>query len=329
MKLLFGVPQGSLLVPILFILYTKALQKIAAKYGLDIKLYAYDSQLYIGFNPSITDDLVDVKGSISNCLREMKNWMLENFMKLNENKTQLLVFGKPHILKMQEASFHIKFEDIIISQTLCKGDNGKSLGVKLDETLSMDRQIAEVKKNCSWTMMNMRTIGHYLNESIKILLVKQLVISKLDYRNALYINLTKKRLKKLSSILNTAVRFIYNIKDKNEDLIPYYKKAHILPLHQSIQYTICLLAHKAVHGTSPDYIKDLLPIHQPQTLTRSKTANDPDVPDLFQLKLKKSSLKRGVSPSMLHLPGILCLSSSGTSVIQICSRRCRRTTFMT
>ena len=172
---------------------------------------------------------------------------------------------------------------------MCKDDNGKSLGVKLDETLSMDRQIAEVKKNCSWTMMNMRTIVHYLNESIKIMLVNQLVISKLDYCNALYMNLAKKRLKKLSSILNTAVRFIYNIKDKNEDLIPYYKKAHILPLHHRIQYKICLLAHKAVHGTSPGYIKDLLLIHQPQTLTRSKTANDPDVPDLFQLKLKKST----------------------------------------
>ena len=87
-------------------------------------------------------------------------------------------------------------------------------------------------------MMNLRTIGHYLDENLKIMLVKQLVISKLDYCNALYMNLAKKRLKKLTSVLNGAVRFIYNITDWSEDLVPYYKKAHILHMQQRIIYKV-------------------------------------------------------------------------------------------
>ena len=79
-------------------------------------------------------------------------------------------------------------------------------------------------------MMNLRTIGRYLDEGLKIMMVKQLVLSKLDYCNSLYMNLPKKRLKKLTSILNGTIRFIYNIKDRSEELIPYYKKAHILPI---------------------------------------------------------------------------------------------------
>ena len=221
-ELLFGVPQGSLLGPILFILYTKSLQEIAVRHGLDIQLYADDSQLYIGFNSNQPGELSDVKKRITECLDDIKTWMVKNCMKLNERKTELLVFGKPLTVKTLDADFNIRFGETVICRSSWKGDEGKSLGVVLDASLTMDRQIAAVKKRCSWTMMNLRTIGHYLDENIKIMLVKQLVISKLDYCNAIYMNIAKKRLKKLRAVLDTAIRFIYNINDRCEDLIPYY-----------------------------------------------------------------------------------------------------------
>ena len=284
LELLFGVPQGSLLGPILFILYIKALQKIAAKYGLDIQLYADDSQLYISFHPSRPSELVNATDSVNKCLAEIKSWMVNNFMKLNESKTELLVLGRPRVLKDCDLKVTIQFGNMTISPTDCKGDNWKSLGVKFDETLSMERQISSVRQRCSWTMMNLRSIVRYLDEGVKIMMVKQLVISKLDYCNCLYMNLAKTRLNKLRSILNGAIRFIYNIKDRTEDLIPYYKKAHILPIDQRIFFKVCLLTHKAVHGTSPVYIRELVEIDRPvdSTNTRSKVHGD-----RFRLKLPK------------------------------------------
>jgi hypothetical protein len=252
LELLFGVPQGSLLGPILFILYIKALQTIAAKYGLDVQFYADDSQLYISFHPSRPSDLAEVKDRINKCLAEIKTWMVNNFMKLNEDKTELLVMGKPRILKEFNLDVSLQFGKEKISPTECKGDSWKSLGVKLDESFSMSRQINNVRQKCSWTMMNLRTIGYYLDEGVKLMMVKQLVISKLDYCNSLYMNLPKTRLNKLRSVLNGAVRFIYNISDRAVDLVPYYKKAHILPLDQRIFFKVCLLAHKTVHGSSPN-----------------------------------------------------------------------------
>lgn len=285
LELLFGVPQGSLLGPILFILYIKTLQKIAAKYGLNIQLYADDSQLYISFHPNRPSELDDVKDSINRCLAEIKAWMVKNFMKLNESKTELLVLGKPHVLKNCNLSISIQFGNTEILPTECKGDNWKSLGIKLDDSLSMERQINSVRQKCNWTMMNLRTIGRYLDEDIKLMMVKQLVISKLDYCNSLYINLRKTLLNKLKSILNAVVRFIYNISDRSIDLVPYYKKAHILPIEQRIFFKVCLLTQKAIHGSSPDYIKDLLVIEVPaetETCTRSKIPGD-----RFRLRIPK------------------------------------------
>ena len=264
--LLFGVPQGSLLGPILFILYIKALQKIAQKYGLLILLYA----------------------DVSCWLNEIKRWMIDNVMKLNEDKTQLLIIGKSHVLQTLEGcDLSIKFGDSAINQTICKGDQGKSLGVLLYETLSMDRQLAEVKLKCSWTMMNLRTISRYLDESLKIMLVKQLVISKLDYCNALYIHLAKKRIKKRTTVLNMAVRFIYNITDRKIDLIPYYKKAHILPIEMRILHKVCLVCYKVFHGSSPSYINELVEVDNSCSRTRSKAVGDSGATDNFRLKLKK------------------------------------------
>ena len=115
--------------------------------------------------------------------------------------------------------------------------------------------------------------------SYHVMLVKQLVISNLDYCNSLYMNLPKTRLNKLRSILNGAVRFIYNIEYRTTDLVPFYKKAHILPIDQRIFFKVCLLTHKSVYGTAPGYLKVLLDVavvdtELSNTRTRSKRPGD-------------------------------------------------------
>ena len=274
--LLFGVPQGSLLGPILFILYIKFLQMIAAKYGLSIQLYADDSQLYISFHPSRPSELQNVTDNVNKCLAEIKSWMVKNFMKLNESKTELLIMGKPLVLQKFNLEVKIQFGAAEITPTVLNGDNWKSLGVKLDEALNMERQINSVKQACSWTMTNLRTISRYLDERVKLMLVKQLIISKVDYCNALYMNLPMVRLKKLRSVLNAGIRFIYNITDRTEDLLHYYKKAHILPIQQRIFFKACLLSYKIVYDCAPDYLQELVQLEEPRGLamTRSTSVND-------------------------------------------------------
>eukprot|EP00116_Pleurobrachia_bachei_P012322 sb/3472584/ len=94
LALLCGVPQGSLLGPILFLLYIEAVQDIVEPYGLRIKLYADDSQLYVSLVPTDSTGWSEAKVDIEECRAKVKRWMVGQWLKCNEAKTEFILLGK-------------------------------------------------------------------------------------------------------------------------------------------------------------------------------------------------------------------------------------------
>ena len=102
-----GVPQGSVLGPILFLLYTTEVLDIVHSFGLSAHAYADDTQLYFHTHP---DDIAALTPRITACVAEIKNWMSSNRLQLNPDKTEFIWFATPyhfqHLPQQQPVPLH-------------------------------------------------------------------------------------------------------------------------------------------------------------------------------------------------------------------------------
>ena len=91
--LLRGVLQGSVLGPLLYLVYTAQIADIIKKYDLLYHLYGDDTQLYISSNTDRCADLDEAKLRVERCVEEIDLWMCKNLLKLNQDKTELVVIS--------------------------------------------------------------------------------------------------------------------------------------------------------------------------------------------------------------------------------------------
>ena len=91
----YGVPQGSVLGPILFTIYTSPIGAIAKRHNFEIHIYADDAQLYIFFKTKDFKSQAEALRAIKECVSEIRQWMAENKLQLNDQKTEFLIMCAP------------------------------------------------------------------------------------------------------------------------------------------------------------------------------------------------------------------------------------------
>ena len=131
------MPQGSLLGPILYTLYTAPLGDIIRKHGLLFHLYAVDCQIYLPFKSS-PDDVSVALSKMEACCKDIYAWMACNKLKLNRDKTEFLVIDAKHRLSPPIDSITIANVRVIPSVS------ARNIGVIFDDVMDLERQINNV-----------------------------------------------------------------------------------------------------------------------------------------------------------------------------------------
>ena len=215
----YGVPQGSILGPILFLLYISEIEKIAQLHGFSVHVYADDMQLYISFK---RNNLLNTISSIEHCLCHIKNWMASKFLKINESKTQLMIF-------IPKTHYYNIFSDVCLSfggSTIFPSVIATNLGITLDNSMSMSSQINSITSKGYFYLHNFYKVADKLNYDLKVQLITTYILPLIDYCNVLYTCSTKSYRHKLQKLLNSSARFIFNLKGRRRKLsvTPYLKK---------------------------------------------------------------------------------------------------------
>ena len=234
-----GVPQGSVLGPLLFLLFINDLPGVSK--FLTFYLFADDTNIYYE-----SSDLLNIQKIVNRELRKVRGWLEANRLALNIDKTNFVIFHS----QKRKLCEHIVVK--IGNKKIKEESHVRFLGVLLDSPLSWEYQLIELSKKLARTTGMFYKIRHYAPKDTLVLLYHSIFASFLTYGVSVW-GLTHPTLLDPISVLQKKILRVITFSDINAPSTPIFDSLKILKFNDIIPFQIVSFVYECVHSIAPTY----------------------------------------------------------------------------
>ncbi|CAD6227296.1 GSCOCG00006084001-RA-CDS [Cotesia congregata] len=244
-----GVPQGSVLGPILFLLIMNSAAKRLAytNHGL----FADDMYIYLH---CYSHQIHEATRQLNLDAQAVVNWARDNGLEVNILKTKAMVIGSNNKVKtlMREGIPDLEIDGVPLPYV----ESTKCLGLHFMYNLSWNLHISKTISKINSALYSLKLRRNIYTSSIKKLLVSATILPLIDYCSIVLLNSNYENNCKLQRSLNSAIRFIFNLK-RDEHVSPYRRELGWLSIKSRRIYFTCCYFYKLLETSKPSYLREL------------------------------------------------------------------------
>lgn len=239
-----GVPQGSVLGPLLFLLYINDIVKIICS-NCEIRLFADDALIYVtGYSSQ------EINDSLNEQMGKVEEWLNINRLQLNVNKTKVMLVRSVR-KKVSESNIKVTLGNTVLEVV----KEIKYLGVIIDRNLNFTAHVDYLGKKVGSKLGVFRRISVNLTPYMRCVVYKAIIAPLFEYCSSVLLSISDTIMQYLQKLQNKGMRIILrcNYRTRIKDML---EALQFMSIRERIEYNVCIFVYKMINGECPSYLEN-------------------------------------------------------------------------